>query len=589
MHFLYPLLGTFQIVTKIVLLHLSTNLRPKNAEAPDLRFFLMRNSLKKMIDTIHFRLHNLEQNYSELYQWLLTKNQKSSKTSFDVNSKFTLLERTLTFMHNTGDAKEKFSAIVHNSPSSHYKIIIGVDLASNCINFNVSIPKYLYSTNVFQFLKHPQRDGIFFFTGVTDQPDFHADLLLRSLRRFLQIFFHKEFTHTKIYNQDIELTRIDLCFNQVFPSKRHALEYLEIMKEFKKKYLRKDSKVTTSYATSIFYSSKDYSYKIYHKGTEFEKNDLKEITRLIASGNKGLSSQALNDVKDFSDCILRYEMTFRQSYLSRIYHQHIFRVSVPQWMEFKKLNTKINYLIENAKFKLSNDNALKMIIRLRTNFFRHHSTLYLIKHHFDKDKSHSSVNKLPSENETIQYLRKFNKQMNRIISSKKYFFMDLHSDDLILYREDKNTLHNNLFTFEYARVSQPLLKKCWDIFMEHNISFQPKQGDTYNTAINKLREYNELAKVAKKYTGKSRIDESSFKQLLLLLNIYSFDKVCELLNYDRKTKYRYKQKLKLLGLDDKTIMYPLPYQPDLDYYKYFQEMTLHKYKYDKFFKIILDF
>src|SRR5205085_12548093 len=131
------------------------------------------------------------------------------------------------------------------------------------------------------------------------------DLLISFLRKF----FHWEFMMCTVQFTDVEINRIDVCFNQVFKSKDDALLYLEYQKRLKKKYARDENGVMRGYETSLMYVTSRYSAKIYHKGTEYEKHDKKEHLKY----NKEKATQYFKTEKlqAIADRVLRYELTLR--------------------------------------------------------------------------------------------------------------------------------------------------------------------------------------------------------------------------------------------------------------------------------------
>ena len=63
------------------------------------------------------------------------------------------------------------------------------------------------------------------------------------------------------------------------------------------------------YATSLMYKTKRYSAKIYHKGREYERNDLKEHLRI--NKERGMQYFKTEQYQALADKMLRYELTYR--------------------------------------------------------------------------------------------------------------------------------------------------------------------------------------------------------------------------------------------------------------------------------------
>lgn len=249
-----------------------------------------------MIDTIVIRVHNIEVNHL-LMNNILKENFVQAKTRY---TKGETLDKKAIFY---GDTNKVLPISIHmqmKMPSSHYTLNLRPNFERDFIEFNFSIPKMIYSTNVMQFI------------DIADQsPDYTYDKLIH----FLNVFFSTYFT-IKPDNRYIEINRIDLCFNQIFDTKENALRYLEEQKNINIKNARSDSNKFVAYtetddlgvqsASTIFYKTKDYSFKIYHKGTEFKKNDLRQLLK----GNP--LKLHLEEVSDLADRILRYELTARK-------------------------------------------------------------------------------------------------------------------------------------------------------------------------------------------------------------------------------------------------------------------------------------
>ena len=258
-----------------------------------------------MIDTIVLRIHNLKK-YPTIYEQYY--NPAAKKGSF-----------TQAFIdEDTGEVSQhSFSpAIVFHDrnrilmprhrntnlvASSHYDLSYVVDTEKDFIEFNFSIPKYLYATNIMQLVNEIDQ-GV----GAT----------FSKLYSFIGDFLRDNFLKSPLL-EDVEIHRIDLCYNQFFNSKEDALNYLDEQKKLLASKRSKDNKVR-SYDSSIMYTTRRYSFKIYHKGTEFERHDYKKLLK------RNPLNYPLGYFLDNSHCILRYEMTFRSSYLSYLMQQHFF-------------------------------------------------------------------------------------------------------------------------------------------------------------------------------------------------------------------------------------------------------------------------
>jgi len=127
-----------------------------------------------------------------------------------------------------------------------------------------------------------------------------------------------EFLGVEIDPQDVEVNRIDVCFNQVFPTRSDALKYLEYQKRKVKKHARAGNDGYKEYDTSLMYVTKLYSVEIYHKGSEYAKNDYKEHKRF--NKEKGFQYFNIPKYQAFADRMLNY-----------LHKRNLFRTKCPLW------------------------------------------------------------------------------------------------------------------------------------------------------------------------------------------------------------------------------------------------------------------
>ncbi|MBN8785456.1 MAG: hypothetical protein J0I84_00045, partial [Terrimonas sp.] len=216
-----------------------------------------------MIDTIVLRIHNISK-YKRLYDQFYrpTKEKNSITKAYIDEDSGEYMEMgysaALVFHDNN-----RVLPLMHRSavyvPSSHYSVSYVISTQKDFLEFNFSIPKYIWSTNVMQFI------NLF---------DNSETILFGELQKFITEFINDN-CHERPLMDDIEINRIDFCYNQFFNSKDDALAYLAEQNKLLVKYARSSGNKFRSYDTSIMYVTRRYSFKIYHKGTEFAKNDYK--------------------------------------------------------------------------------------------------------------------------------------------------------------------------------------------------------------------------------------------------------------------------------------------------------------------------
>lgn len=267
-----------------------------------------------MIDTIIIRIHNLSK-YPVIYeQYNSYSKKKNGMVATYVNEDTgELIENTYSLKYFYHDSS-KFIPLVNRSSvslaSSHYSISYSVETTKDYIEFNFSIPKYKYGTNVFQFI---------------NWYDQSSQIIFAELKVFIDDFLMQMLAQQPLPN-DVEVNRIDLCYNQMFNCKADALLYLEEQKKLLHHYSRSSKNRYRSYETSFMYTTDNYSFKIYHKGTEFAKNDTKEILKFNTANKLRQNKVTINNtpltwLQEQADCMLRYEMTFRRGMLKYLFDQ----------------------------------------------------------------------------------------------------------------------------------------------------------------------------------------------------------------------------------------------------------------------------
>lgn len=258
-----------------------------------------------MIDTIEIHIHNISE-YKQLYeQYFAFSKKKTGVTTAYINEDTgEVIEYNQNLgmvFHDTG----RILPINHRNSkhiaSSHYSLSYRLNSSTDTLEFNFSIPKYLYSTNVFEFIA---------------RYDQSPQAVYAMLRTFI-LEFIRDNCIQQPQLKDVEIKRIDFCYNQYFSSIEDALRYLDEQKELFIKYARSSSNSYRNYDTSMQYVTRRYSFKIYHKGTEFRKHDKSE---LVKSPNK--LRIPLEYIEQQADKILRYEMTFRNSMLNWVFSQN---------------------------------------------------------------------------------------------------------------------------------------------------------------------------------------------------------------------------------------------------------------------------
>lgn len=321
-----------------------------------------------MIDTIVLRLHGANQQLSSSLEKIQSENNKTSiqkvPEHFELYSKllqykgrsFSLVKTYNKELHSntTLNDDEFLSSQTSNKVNEYYlslnqqkfiyadyvkthnlnvrgkysltsqsqDVVFNVNINAGYIEFNFSIPKYLYGHQLAQFV--PQIHSKEFRKSSFKNHSFEhqSKLLYNRLKLFIDYFFQdlcNKFKVDTLPNYEyIEIFRVDLCYNQYFESKQTALMYLNEQKKIHKKKSFKKSKVLTEDSTTknfqtsltIGRSSGNY-FKIYHKGSEYTSKQgdyqkhkkLNEIhwNQLVTHSNSKLATKHYDFVKNYFD------------------------------------------------------------------------------------------------------------------------------------------------------------------------------------------------------------------------------------------------------------------------------------------------
>jgi hypothetical protein len=300
----------------------------------------------KMIDTIVLRFHKIGalEPHNRLAEWLNRTHTKTGKTitmtpapDDVVPVSVQQLHRTTLHYHDTGNVQQV--AHFNELKSSHYTIAYKIDIIKNFVEINLSIPKYIFGTNILLFSRPTSSKRYNHVTHTQVEPNLKE--AFKRLYTFLNKFFMTEFGSIELYPTLIEVNRIDICYNQVFDAKEDALQYLAQLRKIKLKNARDTTNFSRGrhWKTSISYVTNRYSFKVYHKGAEFQKNDGPKLAKINDEGHHSFLFPVAY-YQRFADRILRYEMTFRSSQINYLYMQNIFRADCHIWQHGKTLYNK---------------------------------------------------------------------------------------------------------------------------------------------------------------------------------------------------------------------------------------------------------
>lgn len=451
-----------------------------------------------MLDSIVFRIHNL-QKHEALVKFLdrsgIQGSGISGKTFDNPESAFDTFQRKIhmkQMFHDYESGKHRDFVYRNHLPSYHNDIAYSINYDREFIEFNFSIPKYLYGTNVFQFVPH-------YFDKGFNESRFKSieklkDTIYDDLRAFLDWFFKKELNDL-VNRYYVQIFRLDICYNKIFNTKQDAVLYLNDLKRIKKKFIRHNVDDLRVYHTTIYYASKSsgYTLKVYHKGTEFEINDKGKLKKA------GWDLSQLEKVQALADRSLRYELEIKPKYMSNLFSRYIFRKDHDEWkrglkyyrgilsngyVTIKKQKLTLGELDKFRKkcyrygkfydgkvwhFYLESDSAIKLTTTVAKMEFEHSKFTFEREQRFTRElftkmiksfldfKKEFTVN---SRNPFDQFLNDIGVTKQPLEKQEKYF-----KDWLFVHKgiNLKKISYRNVF-----RMSQRLKVESWGVIQDSN-------------------------------------------------------------------------------------------------------------------------
>lgn len=471
-----------------------------------------------MIDTITLRIHDLSL-HADLVRILASKNDPNTgyrrdRFEHDPANDVSPAARQLFGTHITYYDTGKVQTILQQSEfksSHHYTISNRVDYDRDFVEFSFSIPKYVYGTNIVLFVPHHLSPS--FSRDHHSRVRYNLDRSYGWLRDFLNRFFRYEFPECRLVKELTEVNRIDLCYNQVFRTKADSFDYLNQVRKFRKKFSRDTSRMF-NYTSSFSYVTDRYSFKVYHKGTEYRRHDRRKHLQINREQNRPVFP--VDQLQALSDRILRYEATFRSSFLSYTFDQYLLKPHCEHFQEGKKYFT----MLQNHPERRSQLSPQQKYL----------SKLY---------KSYVDTKKV--------FVWKVRKNEREIIEHTPYHLV-------------KQMNLRDLPRITHAPFSEELFGKLADKFYSFLDEFRVLENVTTDDTIKRAEQFNlkvQSNRLADDVTGKksSKINIPRLRMYLELCkaNDYTFADLKHHNIIPKSTYYYYRQQLKNLGLSEKNI------------------------------------
>ena len=492
-----------------------------------------------MIDTITIRVHDLVR-HEKLMARLSRFNDGMSIMDKMVephnHDSFTKLQY-LRF-NDTGKQKMFYKNKLH-FPSSHYNLNYSIQSDRDFMQFEFSIPKLIHGSNVFQFLTHKDEKMANFDAFKMNSIEWNAKNTYKKLNEFLDMFFDFLYPdyrkNREIHSSYVEINRLDICYNQLFASKQEAFQYLNYQKKIRKKFARSNEVNKRTFRGSVFYYTKDYSAKIYFKGDEYKKNDrYKHIAHnrkmksdfFPVDGHFDLDGIFQEGLQDVADRTLRYEISFKNQFMSRLYKTEIFRASSPKWKKCKEAYKHIR----SIERKMDNKN---LSVPVRHSLFKEMGAL-------DKDFKE----KAEMYNNVHLQRNTFMLSNPKDIKHQELNWMDFPKNKRY-EAEDRATWSEDLWSIMFGKFA--------DFFRQYQVKEKIFLSDfeqkllAYNEAVKVIVEYNAISK-------KKKIQGGPLRSTVLLLQTYSWDDLSDLGIMAKRTMQYQANQFKKLGIDPKGVM-----------------------------------
>ncbi|MBK3518242.1 phage/plasmid replication domain-containing protein [Carboxylicivirga marina] len=499
-----------------------------------------------MIDTIVLRIKNIHQ-YPKVIESLRKEGEGNSTTILDSphdkeavdyetgeisNDRFLQVKQ----MHYS-DTGNTFSIYRNKTlTSSHYYLAYSIRVDRDFVEMNFSIPKYVYGTNIMQFVPHKHEEHNYNNDDL-DSLEFNVEKTYERLMAFIDSFINDWFKGIEIANEDIEIARLDICYNQYFKSEEDSLKYLDYQKRIKKKYLKRTTKNKVDWGTSIFISNGRYAAKIYHKGSEYKSSKGERKHHLAMNKKLGKEHFEVESkykdgimiregLEDTANRILRYEITFKNSYISYLYKKNLFAKDCPRWNQAQKDFKEVDKVVKKI-----NERRLKG------------ESIYQLE---------TELRRLSPEK------RVHHKIYGKILNRSNSFRLAISERD----RQDNESLElclkddkGNFNLPKDALFSKEVLDEMFKVFLNFKEEFRISSMDKFTDTTKRIIAYN---KDVEKYNKnlpkgdkerKSRISETYINSILMLMQTHSFDELVQHKIISARTKYNYINALCKIGLN----------------------------------------
>lgn len=316
------------------------------------------------MDTICYRLHNLDrisykaQNPGEVdllhYQKIISalenlegKGKAVVRLSEDLQNRdklsLAMLNRKVDVIYFFNYSAEAYS------PSYTNDVNIFYERYNNSLKFEFSIPKMLYGNSVTEVLPTHKDHKYYRYSNrdIHSMVDYWFDMIHKIFEQVITDLTGNQFGRNEIIWSDVEISRLDICYNQMFDSFIEKRTYFDSLKRIGAKRIN-DAKYHPD-VNGLWFQTENYHFKIYDKGVDFKRTfpDLcsKAEKRRKEKRNihEAVQQTIINyeKLQTYADRLLRYELEFTNKTMSLLYNSNIKKSDNKQYKEIEKLLVRI--------------------------------------------------------------------------------------------------------------------------------------------------------------------------------------------------------------------------------------------------------
>ncbi len=407
-------------------------------------------------------------------------------------------------------------------PSSFGAVTFNINKNAGYVDFEFSIPKYLYGHSLAEFIPQPKSKTALRNFDKIHQVDHQFALLWDRLMAFIDRFFldlcHRFELDTLLNKKYVEITRIDFVKNQYFENKQASLDYLRHLQAINVRRYSNNAKVASEYDTSLTYKKSDGSYfKVYHKGTEYISSKYGDLKKHEEINSMYLERQEMP--KDIGNVY-----TEKKKFIQFLFNKKTKGEDVVIDAELRaRIKETVNWIYEQLPFKTDflkgeMDKVLRYESSLTNAYF---TQLYKRKLFRRKDSMHRMAMIKYSETkkkydaryedfgERVVFKEKRNHDMvNRWLNRKCHFMLETNTmlknyEERSYMNYDATTDYYNIEPYpisetilkgkDVATFSPELFKLLFKSFWSEYRYYQVEKVENFDDMLTKVKDYNEKA------------------------------------------------------------------------------------------------